>query len=57
VLAGAHETLRLPSLKTIWLQVEQARAEIVAGELARAGWAPRARVACADDVQFVFTRD
>jgi len=57
VLAGAHETLRLPSLKTIWLQVEQARADIVTSELARAGWAPKAQVVCADDLQFVFTRD
>ena len=57
VLAGAADTLRSPALKTIWLQVEEARAGIVQGELARAGWAPKTRVARADEVQFVFAKD
>jgi FkbM family methyltransferase len=56
VIAGSVETLRLPSLKTIWVQVTEQSAARVINQLAAMGWKATTKVACGDEVQLVFTR-
>jgi FkbM family methyltransferase len=56
ILAGAGRTFRLPSLKTLWLQVSESTAAATLEVLAQSGWIPRTRFACGEDVQFVFVR-
>ena len=56
ICAGAGRTLRLPSLKTLWLQVSESAAAATLEGLAQSEWIPRTRFACGADVQFVFVR-
>ena len=55
VLAGAIETLRLPSLKTISMQVPEAAAATLRQEFAQRDWMAEARVSGAE-VHLVFWR-
>jgi hypothetical protein len=56
ILCGATQTLQLPSLKTLLLQLQEATAAEVLEELAQRRWVPRTRLR-GTDVHIIFVRE